>query len=250
MKKTEKIKAISYKNGLNKEVDEEIVSDETINLNINNTIQRSLSGLEDSLKEFITGYLIGEDMINSIDEIKDIKINGPNIYAEVESSKLNEGETVLCSDSAGGWRKKIETIKPVKSNLIIPKEDILNNMERLRENAITWQATGGTHVAAIVYEDKFIVKEDVSRHVAVDKVIGAGAYEGFDFSKSYIVYSGRMPADMVIKVVRAGIPILVSNASPAFSGYTTAKKGNITLVGFVRGNRFNVYANTNRISFD
>lgn len=250
MKKTEKIPAITYKNGIAKEVDEEIVSDETINININNTIKRSLSGLEDSLKEFITGYLIGEDMINSIDEIKEIKINGPNVYAKVESSKLNEVETVLCSDSAGGWRKKIESINPIQSELIIPKEDILNNMERLRENATTWQATGGTHVAAIVYKDKFIVKEDVSRHVAVDKVIGAAAYENFDFSKSYVVYSGRMPADMVIKVVRAGIPILVSNASPAFSGYTTAKKGNITLVGFVRGNRFNVYANTHRISFD
>ena len=59
-----------------------------------------------------------------------------------------------------------------------------------------------------------------------------------------------MPADMLIKIVRVGIPILVSNAAPAGSGYEIAKKGNITMVGFVRDNRFNLYNAYERIELD
>ena len=105
------------------------------------------------------------------------------------------------------------------------------------------------HIIFIVYKNNFIVKEDVSRHVAVDKVIGYGILHNYDLSNSYVIYSGRMPADMVIKIVRAGIPVLASNAAPAYSGCETAKKGNVTLVGFLRGQRFNVYNNKNRIIF-
>ena len=122
-------------------------------------------------------------------------------------------------------------------------------MEKLKEKATIWSATGGAHVAALVYEDKFIVKEDVSRHVAVDKAIGAGLLEGVDLTKSYIIYSGRMPADMVIKIDRAQIQMLVSNAAPSLSGCKIAKEGNITLVGFLRGNRFNIYTNPERVIF-
>ena len=83
----------------------------------------------------------------------------------------------------------------------------------------------------------------------LDKVIGYGILHDYDLSNSYVIYSGRMPADMVIKIVRAGIPVLASNAAPAYSGCETAKKGNVTLVGFLRGQRFNVYNNKNRIIF-
>ena len=120
----------------------------------------------------------------------------------------------------------------------------------IRRN-LAFDANGhGTHVAGIVYNGEFVVKEDVSRHVAVDKVIGYGLLHGFDLNHSYVIYSGRMPADMVIKMTRAGVPILASNAAPANSGYNIAKKGNITLVGFLRGNRCNIYNNQNRVIFD
>ena len=59
-----------------------------------------------------------------------------------------------------------------------------------------------------------------------------------------------MPADMLIKVVRVGIPILISNAAPAGSGYEIADKANITMVGFVRGNRFNLYTAPERVNLN
>lgn len=248
--KIEKIDAINFKNDETINTIEKVVKDETITLTINKNISRSLSAIEDSLKEFAVGYVLNENIVKSMDDIKKIEIDGININVEIDDTLLKTNETVLCSDSAGGWRSKIKEVNPVQSDFQVNVHELIDRIEELKDNAEIWQATGGTHVAGIVYDGQFIVKEDVSRHVAVDKVIGYGILNGFDLSKSYVIYSGRMPADMVIKMTRAGVPILASNAAPANSGYEIAKKGNVTLVGFLRGQRCNIYNNKNRIIFD
>ena len=247
--KIEEIDAINYKKGIATDAKEKVVKDETITLTINGDISRSLSAIEDSLEEFAVGYLFNENMVNSMDAIKEIKVEGTQINAEIDDTLLKTNETVLCSDSAGGWRSKIKNVTPVESDFQVKAEELISRIEELKDNAEIWQATGGTHVAGIVYKNQFVVKEDVSRHVAVDKVIGYGLLHDFDLSQSYVIYSGRMPADMVIKMTRAGVPILASNAAPANSGYNIAKKGNITLVGFLRGQRCNMYNNQNRVIF-
>jgi FdhD protein/cysteine desulfurase len=247
--KIEQIDAINFKNGRPTETKEKVVKDETVTLTINGNISRSMSAIEDSLEEFAVGYLVNENMVKSLKDIKSIEIDETKINVEIDDTLLKTNETVLCSDSAGGWRSKIKEVNPVESDLQVSVHELIDRIEELKENAEIWQATGGTHVAGIVFEDQFVVKEDVSRHVAVDKVIGYGILNGFDLNKSYVIYSGRMPADMVIKMTRAGVPILASNAAPANSGYNIAKKGNITLVGFLRGQRCNIYNNQNRILF-
>lgn len=249
MKQITEEKAQNYKNGKLNYVTEKVVKDSTITLTINNEISRSLSAIEDSLEEFAVGYLFNENMVKSIDDIEKIEINENHINVEIDDKLLKTKETVLCSDSSGGWRSKIKEIKPISSDFQVEADELINRIEELKNNAQIWQATGGTHVAGIVYKNNFLVKEDVSRHVAVDKVIGYGILHDYDLSNSYIIYSGRMPADMVIKIVRSGIPVLASNAAPTYSGCETAKKGNVTLVGFLRGQRFNVYNNKNRIIF-
>ncbi len=248
--KIKEINAIQYKNNQDHEVKEKVVKDETITLTINKNISRSLSAIEDSLEEFTVGYLFNENMIKSLNAIEKIEIDGTQINVKIDDKLLRTNETVLCSDSAGGWRSKIKEVTPVESDLQVNVKELLDRIEELKNNAEIWQATGGTHVAGIVYDGQFVVKEDVSRHVAVDKVIGYGLLNGFDLNQSYVIYSGRMPADMVIKMTRAGVPLLASNAAPANSGYNIAKKGNITLVGFLRGQRCNIYNNQNRVIFD
>lgn len=249
MKQIMEEKAQNYKNGKITYVTENVVKDSTITLTINDKIKRSLSAIEDSLKEFAVGYLFNENMVKTLEDIEKIEINENQINVKINDTLLKTKETVLCSDSSGGWRSKINNIEPVTSNFQVKSDELIDRIEELKNNAQIWQATGGTHVAGIVYKDNFIVKEDVSRHVAVDKVIGYGILHDYDLSNCYVIYSGRMPADMVIKIVRAGIPVLASNAAPAYSGCETAKKGNVTLVGFLRGRRFNVYNNKNRIIF-
>ncbi len=232
------------------EVVEKIVNDEEIEMTINDNFSRRFSISPNSLREFTVGYLLGEGLTGSIDNITNISIDENTIKAKIDLADFDiRKELVVGSDCFGGWRTKIEFVGKVKSDFAINKNELFDAFTKLKKEATVWHETGGTHIAGLVYEDKFIAIEDVSRHVAVDKVIGAAAIKKYDLSKSFIVYSGRMPADMLIKIARVGIPIIASNAAPTSSGFSVAEEARITMVGFVRGERFNIYTHPHRISF-
>lgn len=252
MKMKETVDVIKYNNGECSREEEIIVTDETINLNINETLSRGFSISPNSLEDFAVGYILGEGLITTINNIEELKIDDKQIKAKINLEDFDiRKELMVGSDCFGGWRTKIDYINQVESNFEIEADELLKNMKLLADNATVWKKTGGTHVAMIINDesDISIVREDVSRHVAVDKVIGAGAREKIEFSNSYIIYSGRMPADMLIKIARVGIPLIGSNASPTLSGYTVAKEANITMVGFLRGEKFNVYTHPDRVIF-
>ena len=243
------VNAIRFE-GKPSKVVETIVNDEEIEMIINNSVSRRFSISPNSLREFTVGYLLGEGLTGSADNISNISIEENIIKAEIDLDDFDiRKELVVGSDCFGGWRTKIEFVGKVKSDFTISKEALTEAFGKLKKEAKVWQETGGTHVAGIVYEDNFIAIEDVSRHVAVDKVIGAGALKNYDFSKSFIVYSGRMPADMLIKIARVGIPIIASNAAPTSSGFSVAEETRVTMLGFVRGERFNIYTHPHRIIF-
>ncbi len=242
------VKAIRY-DGETSDVMEKIVNDEEIEMIINNNFSRRFSISPNSLREFTVGYLLGEGLTGSVDNITNISIDENTIRAEIDLADFDiRKELVVGSDCFGGWRTKIEYVGKVKSDHTINKDDLIEAFTKLKEEAMVWQETGGTHIAGLVYENNFIAIEDVSRHVAVDKVIGAAAIKKYDFSKSFIVYSGRMPADMLIKIARVGIPIIASNAAPTSSGFSVADEARITMLGFVRDKRFNIYTHPQRIS--
>jgi len=229
-------------------IDEIIVCDEEIELIINETVSRRFSISPNYLKEFSVGYLLGEGLAGSVNDISEIKVEDNVIKVNVDLLDFDiRKELVVGSDCFGGWRHKIEYVGKVKSDYTITTNEIFQAFDKLKDAARVWQGSGGTHVAGLISGDDFFSVEDVSRHIAVDKVIGAGALKNYDFSESFIVYSGRMPADMLIKVARIGIPIIASNAAPTSSGYSVAEKTGVTMLGFVRGQRFNIYTHPERI---
>jgi FdhD protein len=91
--------------------------------------------------------------------------------------------------------------------------------------------------------------EDVGRHNAVDKVIGKGLLAGVSFARSFLISTGRLSADIVVKCAMAGIPLVASKAAPLESGIVAAEMSGLTLVGFARGSRLNVYTCPERVEF-
>ncbi|MBQ2352899.1 MAG: formate dehydrogenase accessory sulfurtransferase FdhD [Methanobrevibacter sp.] len=264
---------IRWEDGEVKTIVENTVDDEYTYLFIDYLPPRKFSTYPKDLEDFAVGYCLGEGLIKDFIDIESIKLDGTNVLIStklshdpeedleqegiVQKRKGNCEHACVCrlleyqgvnSDNAGGIRSELKTIKPNTSNLTINATQIIKDIRHLTDEAKIWQKTAGVHVAQLKYEDEIIIREDVSRHVAVDKVIGAAARKGFDFSKCYISYSGRMPADMLIKVIRVGIPIIISNAAPASSGLDVARSGNITVIGFVRDNRFTVYTAPERVN--
>lgn len=264
---------IQWKDGEYRTIKENSVDDEYTYLFIDYLPPRKFSTYPKDLEDFAIGYCLGEGLIKDYSDIESIRLDGTNVLITtklshdpeedleqdgiVQERKGNCQHACVCrlleyngvnSDNAGGIRSDIETIDPIVSDLTIDATQIIKDIRHLTDEAKVWQKTAGVHVAQLKYKDNIIIREDVSRHVAVDKVIGAAAKEGYDFSQSYISYSGRMPADMLIKVIRVGIPIIISNAAPAASGIDVARLGNITMVGFVRDSRFTVFTAPERVN--
>ena len=275
MKAIRKFEAIQWKAGQQTTIEERTVDDEYTYLFIDFLPPRKFTTYPIDLEDFTIGYCLGEGLIKDYSDIESIKVEGTNVLVSTRLSHLPEEDlekegivhdrkgncehACVCrlleyngvlSDNAGGIRSELKTIEKNTSDLTIDARDIIEDMEYLKEHALIWSKTASVHVAQLVYQDKRIIREDVSRHVAVDKVIGAAAREGYDFSQCYITYSGRMPADMLIKVIRVGIPIIISNAAPAGSGIDVALAGNITMIGFVRGDRFTIYTAPERVNME
>ena len=123
------------------------------------------------------------------------------------------------------------------------------------EAAELYRRTGGMHCAALALSNQalpdgdkyFVVREDVGRHNAVDKVIGRGCIDRIDFSSACLLTSGRIAADMVRKVVAARIPVIVSRSIPTTAAYAIAQKAGLTLVGRIGDEEPSVYTGPERI---
>jgi FdhD protein len=114
-----------------------------------------------------------------------------------------------------------------------------------------FERTGGLHAAGLFTAtgELIHVREDIGRHNAVDKVVGRSLIDGaLPLSGSVLVVSGRAGYEIVQKAISAGIPLLAAVGAPSSLAVALAREFNQTLVGFLRGDRFNVYAGTERLA--
>jgi FdhD protein len=125
--------------------------------------------------------------------------------------------------------------------------------DRLREGQAVFDATGGLHAAGLFAAngELLMAREDVGRHNAVDKVVGRQLLDGrLPASDRLLAVSGRAGYEVVQKAIAAGIPVLVAVGAPSSLAVQTARAFGLTLVGFLKRDRFNVYSGSERLSSD
>jgi FdhD protein len=140
----------------------------------------------------------------------------------------------------------------VESNLTIDPEIIAQLPQTMRAQQSTFDRTGGLHAAALFdAAGKLIVlREDVGRHNAVDKVVGHCMLNGpFPPDRHVLLVSGRSSFEIMQKALAAKIPVVAAVSAPSSLAATFAQESGQTLIGFLRGRRMNVYANPQRIAF-
>ncbi len=123
--------------------------------------------------------------------------------------------------------------------------------ERLRAAQKTFDETGGLHAAAVFdpHGELIVVREDVGRHNAVDKVVGFLLSEGRLPARDFgLMVSGRASFELMQKTLVAGMPLLAAVSAPSSLAVELAREFNVTLVGFLRGENFNIYAGEERIA--
>ncbi|HET7481797.1 MAG TPA: formate dehydrogenase accessory sulfurtransferase FdhD [Actinomycetota bacterium] len=129
--------------------------------------------------------------------------------------------------------------------------DVLQALpDRLREAQDVFESTGGLHAAGLFASsgETVAVREDVGRHNAVDKLAGWALLERADLSERILLVSGRTSYEIMQKALAAGIPIVCAVSAPSSLAVDVAQRFGMTLVGFLRGDRFNIYAGPDRIT--
>ncbi len=133
-------------------------------------------------------------------------------------------------------------------NLQFDLNHILKLVEELNQKSKTFKLTGGVHTAGLMTEDKLTVcYEDISRHNAVNKVLGHLILKQIDPQKSALLITSRISLEMVQQIIPLRIPLLVSRSAPSEAAVQLAEKARITLIGFARGNQCNIYTHAQRI---
>lgn len=225
-----------------------VMVEETIELIINGTKLSSIVTTPDLHKELAVGYMVTEGAVKDRKDIEEITEKDGWVYLTIRSFKHFDLWYELRSSGCIGvnWDKRDDDLfLPVKQTF--RTEVLLDSVKNLYDD--TQNRTGGAHSASLVDADGNLMYKalDIGRHNAVDKVVGMAVMNGDDLSRMFLVSSGRQPAGMVMKAVRAGIPLIISKAAPISSGVDSALRSNITLCCYATSEKFKAFSAPERI---
>lgn len=217
--------------------------------------------------ELAAGFLYGEGVIGGAGEIASIRyctegeqqynvvsvVLAPGARFDPEALRRNFYQTSSCGVCG---KASIEAVMGpacarIDSALSVSPETIIRMPEQLRAAQAVFERTGGLHAAGLFTAEGELIRarEDVGRHNAMDKLVGASLLEGeLPWGERMVMVSGRLSFELVQKAARAGAALLAGVSAPSSLAVELAEACGMTLCGFVRGERFNVYAGGARIA--
>ena len=221
-------------------------------------------------EDLIRGFLFNERIVENLNNITSIEKKGDDVgdynLKNIIEATINDTKNLeigklkrnfITNSSCGVCGKTsldaIEIIKNEKLDLNFPKlkrEIIVKSPELLRNMQSEFSKTGGIHASALIdINGKVIaIKEDVGRHNALDKLLGFSHYKKLiDNHSQFIACSGRLNFELVQKALMSNIAIMVGVGAPTSLAIDLAKRFDMTLVGFVKSDSFNIYSNENRV---
>lgn len=209
--------------------------EETIRFYFENKPIRTLLATPEDLEELAYGHVFSESLgdLESVDINQfDIKLNG-NI--------IQEPSRIPITPSCGycGDHRLSDELLPQVTRSVSLDFDVRTLVDELPKYQKNFHSTGGTHAAAL-FDSKggfIVLKEDIGRHNAVDKVIGAAILQNLDISKCILVLTSRMSYDLVAKAVRSGIEVAVSIGAISDRSAQLARESGISLVGFTKSSK-------------
>lgn len=208
-------------------------------------------------KSLTVGFLYSEGLINSREEIKNVTLHEGTGVVRVETEGGDELSrealfsrliTSGCGRGASFYSATDISGEKIESELQVSVGEILALMKEFQHRSETFRATGGVHSAALCDTGEILAfNEDIGRHNAMDKVFGECLLKNIPTNDRLVITSGRISSEILLKVARRNVPILVSKSAPTNLGVKMAEDIGVTLVGFARGKRVSVYTHNHRI---
>ncbi|MTI67548.1 MAG: formate dehydrogenase accessory sulfurtransferase FdhD [Firmicutes bacterium] len=207
----------------------------------------------ESLDYLAVGFLFSEGMINNKEDILGINIDYDRGIAYLKIEKKNnitkklQGKRTITTGCGKGtiFYNVLDSFKTKKinNNFTLKRENVIKLIEEFNKKSKLFLNTGGVHSCALSSKNEIIYfKEDIGRHNALDKVLGKSIMEDINLDEKLILTSGRVSSEIIIKVAKMNIPILISRSAPTSLAVDIANELGILLIGFARGKRLNIYS--------
>lgn len=203
------------------------------------------------------GYLTSEGLLKRKEEIKRLLVDEQRGVVRINTTNEKEKDPDLifkrlitsgCGRGVSIYSAGDMPTARVDSTITSSPPEISALMKRFQQQCTIFRATGGTHAAALCdQKDILVFHEDIGRHNAIDKVLGQCLLEDIATTDRILLTSGRVSSEVVLKAARRNIPLLISKSAPTSLAVKLADDLGITLIGFVRGQRMNLYANEWRV---
>jgi len=276
-----KYKVLKYSSNNFKDVEDLVSIEEPLEISLkykekDNWVEQTLSitmRTPGNDEDLVRGFLFNEQIVKSLNDIDNIESYGDKVGQYKIQNKilatLNNSENVniskikrdfLTNSSCGVCGKSsldaLEIIKTTKTNASEPKiskDIIIQSPDILREGQSEFSKTGGIHASGLFNSDGKLIalREDVGRHNALDKLIGCALEKNqFDPKDQFITCSGRLNFELVQKVLMTDIGIMIGVGAPTSLAIDLANKFDITLIGFVKRDSFNIYTNNKKVKVE
>jgi len=242
-------------------IDDVVAREFPLTIILNNQELVTLLCSPKDLNYLAVGFLFSEGLLESKDEIKKIMVDDQKgvVRVETQDDKALDTELIFkrlitsgCGRGASFYSSTdVQNQAKIESRIEISAREVLSLARDFQQNSHIYRTTGGVHSAALCDTRSILVfNEDIGRHNAIDKIFGECVLKDIPTDECVVITSGRISSEMLLKVARRNIPIIISKSAPTDLGVTLANDLGITLLGFVRGKRINAYTNDWRIVRD
>lgn len=254
------VKSITRVDGDRRElVGDQVVIEAPLTIYLNGNELVTLLCTPEKIDCLALGFLRSEGFVTAMDEVKSLRLRPEEGLVEVElkdQKGLEEklfGKRTITSGCGKGtiFYNVLDSLRstPLTGELTISATRVWELNGELQKNALLFKTTGGVHSAALADCDQLLYfHEDIGRHNAVDKIVGECLLNGITTGDKALFTSGRLSSEILLKAAKLQIQLIVSRAAPTSLSVELAEALNITLVGFVRGRRMNIYSHPWRIA--
>ena len=211
------------------------------------------------LDHLAIGFLSSEGFLKHREEIRKLIVDERRGVVHVETSKKLTNDTLFkrlitsgCGRGASFYNAAdASDLQEIESKTSISAQSIAGLVKDFQQRSKIFKSTGGVHSAALCDSQLILFfAEDIGRHNAIDKIFGECLLNDISTEDRIIITSGRISSEILLKIVKRKVPVLVSRSAPTNLGVKLANDLGVSLVGFVRGHRMNIYAGGWRITAD